>query len=114
MPQFNTGEAGARFVQTATPPPPRVDLFQDARAAEQARAAGVERLFATGELSRQAVRVFGKGARHFPDRAALTSALVAVLGDVGTPVHLLVKGSRGIQLERVVDALVERFGGGVA
>jgi UDP-N-acetylmuramoyl-tripeptide--D-alanyl-D-alanine ligase len=72
---------------------------------EFARAAGIERLYATGELMRRAVESFGAGAQWFPETTALTYALKGALAAAGPEVRLLVKGSRFKRLERVVDAL---------
>jgi UDP-N-acetylmuramoyl-tripeptide--D-alanyl-D-alanine ligase len=72
---------------------------------EFARAAGIERLYATGALMAGAVAGFGAGAHWFADTAALSAALSAALGDAGSELRLLVKGSRSNRLERVVDAL---------
>ena len=69
---------------------------------QEARAAGVTRLFAVGELARQAVTVFGAGAAWFADAEALIGAIIPELR-VG--VTVLVKGSRVNRLERVVAAL---------
>ncbi|HTX24703.1 MAG TPA: UDP-N-acetylmuramoyl-tripeptide--D-alanyl-D-alanine ligase [Steroidobacteraceae bacterium] len=68
-----------------------------------ARAHGIERLFATGELARLAVESFGAGAQWYPD----TEALARALGTAVSPeTRVLVKGSRVNRLERVVAALV--------
>lgn len=66
-----------------------------------ARQAGIDRLFAFGELSAAAARSFGAG-RHFTDLAELVAAVSAAL-DRDTAV--LVKGSRFMRMERVVEAL---------
>ena len=67
-----------------------------------ARAQGIQRVYATGPLSRLAVEAFGPGALWFADTEALARAVDAEL----TPqVCLLVKGSRSNRLERVVAAL---------
>lgn len=68
----------------------------------RARGLGIERLYALGENSRHAVEAFGVGARWFDDVNALTRALRA---DAGAGVTLLVKGSRSMRMERVVEAL---------
>jgi UDP-N-acetylmuramoyl-tripeptide--D-alanyl-D-alanine ligase len=72
---------------------------------EFARAAGIERLYATGELMQRAVDSFGAGAQWLPDTDALTQVLGRALGSAGGAVHLLIKGSRFNRLERVADAL---------
>jgi UDP-N-acetylmuramoyl-tripeptide--D-alanyl-D-alanine ligase len=72
---------------------------------EFARAAGVERLYATGKLAARAVESFGAGARWYADTSQLASALTEALASAGAEVRLLIKGSRSNRLERVVDAL---------
>jgi UDP-N-acetylmuramoyl-tripeptide--D-alanyl-D-alanine ligase len=76
-----------------------------------AKAAGVERLFATGALAKLAVETFGAGASWFADTAALASGLAAELGRVApgfspAEVRMLIKGSRFNRLETVVAALL--------
>lgn len=66
------------------------------------REAGIERLFAFGEQSRSTANGFGKSAEHFEEIDALIAALKSVLHE---RVNLLVKGSRSMRMERVVDAL---------
>ncbi|MDO8350286.1 MAG: UDP-N-acetylmuramoyl-tripeptide--D-alanyl-D-alanine ligase [Gallionella sp.] len=68
-----------------------------------AREAGIERLYALGELSRNAVREFGSEAQHFNCVEDLQNALEKEL-HAGTSV--LVKGSRFMKMERVVKYLV--------
>jgi UDP-N-acetylmuramoyl-tripeptide--D-alanyl-D-alanine ligase len=78
---------------------------------EYARAAGVDRVFATGELAAHAVAAFGPGGEHFDSIEALISALRAQLAAAGADLTLLVKGSRFMRMERVVEALTGAAGG---
>ena len=70
-----------------------------------AKSQGIDRLFALGEASQQAVRNFGEGARHFSDVEKL---LAAVDKELGPETTVLVKGSRFMKMERVADALVAK------
>ena len=69
---------------------------------EAVKRAGVDCLFATGELSRSAVEAFGQGGFWFGE----IDALIETLKDtVTSDVNVLVKGSRFMRMERVVHAL---------
>lgn len=85
-----------------------------AEAGQRAKAAGIARLYALGPLSASAVAAFGEGARHFDSHKALVEALLADLapttgaGADAAPANLrvLVKGSRGSAMDRIVTALL--------
>ncbi len=64
--------------------------------------AGVDRLFATGDLSRSAAEAFGDRGFWFDEIDALIDALTDT---VTADVNVLVKGSRFMRMERVVHAL---------
>ncbi|MEQ1669133.1 MAG: UDP-N-acetylmuramoyl-tripeptide--D-alanyl-D-alanine ligase, partial [Sulfuriferula sp.] len=70
-----------------------------------AKMAGVDALFALGDLSRHAVAAFGVGAHHYTDVAVLAADVAATLA---ADVTVLVKGSRFMQMERVVNILEEQ------
>jgi UDP-N-acetylmuramoyl-tripeptide--D-alanyl-D-alanine ligase len=76
------------------------------QAGSLAQKLGVERLWAVGEQSRAAVASFGNHATHFDDPDALITALQTELTHQ-QGITLLIKGSRGMQMERVVQALHE-------
>jgi UDP-N-acetylmuramoyl-tripeptide--D-alanyl-D-alanine ligase len=80
---------------------------------EYARAAGVDRLLATGELAVHAVAAFGPGGEHFASIDALIEALRTGLATAGPEVTLLVKGSRFMRMERVVEVLTGIADGGL-
>lgn len=78
-----------------------------AEVGEYARAQGVRRLLASGGLTQAAVDAFGPGASWYPDIESLIAALTA---EAGAGVTVLVKASRAMRFERVVDALVANAG----
>ena len=67
-----------------------------------ARASGIESLLTTGPLMREAAQMFGASAAHFDDIGGLIDALRQSLRAGAT---ILIKGSRFMQMERVVQAL---------
>jgi UDP-N-acetylmuramoyl-tripeptide--D-alanyl-D-alanine ligase len=73
----------------------------------EARHAGIDRLYALGDLSRHAVREFGSGAQHLDRVEDLQEALEKELDKDTT---ILVKGSRFMKMERVVDYLAAAQG----
>jgi UDP-N-acetylmuramoyl-tripeptide--D-alanyl-D-alanine ligase len=66
-----------------------------------ARTAGVDRLYALGEMAAHAARSFGASARHYMRIEDLMAEVETALGAQAT---VLVKGSRFMQMERVVRA----------
>ncbi|MDE2273255.1 MAG: UDP-N-acetylmuramoyl-tripeptide--D-alanyl-D-alanine ligase [Gammaproteobacteria bacterium] len=73
-----------------------------AECGDLARRLGVLRLWTCGSLSRQASGKFGTGAEHFDDCEALVTAL---RGTLRSGITVLIKGSRAMRMERVVEAL---------
>lgn len=67
-----------------------------------AKEAGIQKLFALGSLTKNAVSAFGLDAAHFETVESLADALKQ---NMGTDVTVLVKGSRYMKMERVVDAI---------
>lgn len=80
---------------------PEADALH-AEVGRRAREAGLEHLVAVGEHSRAAVAAFGKGGEHYADQPSLIAALAPRVGAGAT---VLVKGSRGSRMDRVVSAL---------
>ncbi|HSC96284.1 MAG TPA: UDP-N-acetylmuramoyl-tripeptide--D-alanyl-D-alanine ligase [Burkholderiales bacterium] len=80
-----------------------------------AREAGVERVLTLGELAQHAARAFGAGGRHF---TRIEDLQAEVENALAPDVTVLVKGSRFMQMERVVGAFtvdpVSRPAGGHA
>jgi UDP-N-acetylmuramoyl-tripeptide--D-alanyl-D-alanine ligase len=72
-----------------------------AEVGQHARAQHIDRLLALGELSRHAAQAYGQGT-HFESMDNLQSAVLAQLPQMGS---VLVKGSRFMKMERVIDAL---------
>jgi len=71
---------------------------------EKARTAGIDRLLCLGELSVNCVQGFGAGAMHFERIEELLAEIEQALGPAVT---VLVKGSRFMQMERVVKSFME-------
>jgi len=76
-------------------------------AGEQAREMGVERLYALGEMSKYAAESFGEGGQHFENHQDLIKSLHNQLS-LSPQTTILIKGSRGMQMEKVVKALQEK------
>ncbi len=85
------------------------ELGEDAAAMHEeigvaARAAGVDRLLALGELSCGTVAAFGAGAMHFE---RIEELLAELENELAPDTVVLVKGSRFMQMERVVKSFTE-------
>ena len=98
-----------------------------AEAGRRAKSAGISRLYTLGPLSAAAAEAFGEGAHHFETHDALTEALHQDL--VGARLArdlradesrarraptVLVKGSRGSAMDRIVRAILGQEAGDAA
>jgi UDP-N-acetylmuramoyl-tripeptide--D-alanyl-D-alanine ligase len=68
-----------------------------------AKDSGVDRMLAVGRLGRAAARAFGAGGEHFDSIEAVIARAQGLTALKGT---MLVKGSRFMRMERVVEHLV--------
>ena len=69
-----------------------------------AKQAGIDALFVLGDLSRDAVKTFGSGAEYFENVESLSDALLNRMDKLTT---VLVKGSRFMRMERVVEKITK-------
>ncbi len=69
-----------------------------------AKRSGIDALHAVGAMSRAAAHAFGEGGMHHADQATLIETLRT---ELRAGVSMLVKGSHGSAMERVVRALFE-------
>ncbi len=115
----NPDSVQAAIAVLATLPGPRLLVLGDmgevgdqgpqfhAEAGQQARALGIEALFTLGDLSVSASAELGFGVgRHFAEMPDLQAAVLAALPGVGS---VLVKGSRFMRMERVVQAITAQL-----
>ncbi len=70
-----------------------------------AKSMGLESLLALGDHAAAAAHNFGDGARHF---VRVEDLIAALRPELGPDVTVLVKGSRFMRMERVVDAIAEQ------
>jgi UDP-N-acetylmuramoyl-tripeptide--D-alanyl-D-alanine ligase len=68
-----------------------------------AKSHGIDALLALGEMSVLAARNFGDGGSHFE---RIESLLAALAPQLGADTTILVKGSRFMRMERVIEALL--------
>lgn len=109
----NPDSVEAAIEVLATLPAPRLLVLGDmgevgnqgsqfhSEAGQLAQSLGIDALFTLGELSTAASASFGAG-RHFSDMPSLQTAVLAALPGMGS---VLVKGSRFMKMERVVEAI---------
>jgi len=79
-----------------------VKMHRDA--GELAKQLGVDKIFTLGELSINALQGFGTGSLYFESHAELIDALINHLDEDMT---VLIKGSRAMQMEKIVNAITE-------
>jgi UDP-N-acetylmuramoyl-tripeptide--D-alanyl-D-alanine ligase len=69
-----------------------------------AKSQGIDKLLALGELSAAAAHNFGSGGEHFKK---IEDLIARVHGELDADASVLVKGSRFMRMERVVEAITE-------
>ena len=80
-----------------------------AEVGNSARELGVHKLYAVGPLAAHAAHAFGENGVSFSDKHEMLKALQSLAADSPT---FLVKGSRGSQMEEVVEGLLSTHGNG--
>jgi UDP-N-acetylmuramoyl-tripeptide--D-alanyl-D-alanine ligase len=107
--QFLAAQPGDRLLVLGD----MAELGPDSQALHQeigalARSAGIQRLICTGSDSRAVVQAFGADAEWHESLPALVAS---VLSKIHPGLVVLVKGSRCMAMERVVQALAADTGG---
>ena len=93
------------------------DMFEMGGSANQhhtaigayAKKSGVERLLAVGSETKASVEAFGEGALWFKNLESLNTHLNQIMASRADPVTVLVKASRGMQFEKVVNEVNKHF-----
>ena len=75
------------------------------KAGEQAKENNVDRLFTTGTLSQFASKSFGKNSEHFE---SIDDMVQRLQSEISPEITVLIKGSRSMQMERVVSRLEKK------
>ena len=65
----------------------------------------IDGLFTIGDFSMNATKSFGKGAFHFSNYDELGESLTRILNK---DTNILVKGSRAMKMEKIVEMLTEK------
>ena len=73
------------------------------KVAQQAKQTGVDKLFTLGKLAQFAAKDFGDNAMVFDSHDQMVNSLRQNMNE---DVTLLVKGSRRMQMEKIVNALI--------
>jgi UDP-N-acetylmuramoyl-tripeptide--D-alanyl-D-alanine ligase len=72
---------------------------------QKIRAAGIDYLFTFGNLSAATTKGFGQNAQHFTERDLLIQTLLPYLKN---DVTVLVKGSRSMQMEKIIAGIIPK------
>jgi UDP-N-acetylmuramoyl-tripeptide--D-alanyl-D-alanine ligase len=83
------------------------DAQMHTQAGKQARLAGFHRIYTLGKHSLQAALAFGEGSVHCETAEALIQTLAEALRETNERAILLIKGSRRMRMERVIQGLIE-------